>query len=107
MGRNGDACKLWLIFVKNHREVIAAMDFFTVPAATFRLLYCFFVIGQASVGTTSPVWRQGRSYFLERGLASDGHLCGCAINRKMIACFGQLFPSGHSGVDRFRQRLYK
>jgi integrase len=46
-GRKGDARKLWLIlliFLRNHREVIAAMDFFTVPTATFRLLYCFFVI---------------------------------------------------------------
>ena len=37
--------KLWLAFLRNHREVIAAMDFFTVPTVTFRLLYCFFVIG--------------------------------------------------------------
>jgi len=29
----------WRTFVKNHREVIAAMDFFTVPTASFRLLY--------------------------------------------------------------------
>ena len=34
----------WLTFLKNHRESIAAMDFFTVPTATFRVLYCFFVI---------------------------------------------------------------
>jgi transposase InsO family protein len=47
VGRNGDARKLWLIFLKNHREVIAAMDFFTVPTATFRVLYCFFVIGHS------------------------------------------------------------
>ena len=44
LGRRGDPSKLWLTFLKNHREVIAAMDFFTVPTATFRLLYCFFVI---------------------------------------------------------------
>jgi hypothetical protein len=44
VGRNGDARKLWSVFLKNHREVIAAMDFFTVPTATFRVLYCFFVI---------------------------------------------------------------
>ena len=44
LGRRGDPSKLWLAFLKNHREVIAAMDFFTVPTATFRLLYCFFVI---------------------------------------------------------------
>jgi len=31
-------------FLCNHRDVIAAMDFFTVPALTFRVLYCFFVI---------------------------------------------------------------
>ncbi len=34
----------WKAFLRNHRECIAAMDFFTVPTATFRLLYCFFVI---------------------------------------------------------------
>ena len=42
--RRVDPLKHWLTFLKNHREVIAAMDFFTVPTATFRLLYCFFVI---------------------------------------------------------------
>jgi hypothetical protein len=35
----------WRTFLKNHREVIAAMDFFTVPTATFRTLYVLFVIG--------------------------------------------------------------
>jgi putative transposase len=28
----------------NHREMIAALDFFTVPMVTFKLLYCFFVV---------------------------------------------------------------
>jgi len=28
----------WLTFLKNHREAIAAMDSFTVPTATFRVL---------------------------------------------------------------------
>lgn len=42
--RGGNAGKGWLIFLKNHREVMAAMDFFTVPTATFRVHYCFFVI---------------------------------------------------------------
>jgi transposase InsO family protein len=40
----GDAGKNWLAFLENHRDAIAALDFFTVPTATFRLLYCFFVI---------------------------------------------------------------
>jgi hypothetical protein len=36
--------KRWLSFLRNHREAIAAMDFFTVPTITFRVLYCFFII---------------------------------------------------------------
>src|SRR5260370_32545257 len=36
--------KRWQAFLQNHREVIAAMDFFTVPTLTFGVLYCFFVI---------------------------------------------------------------
>lgn len=36
--------KLWASFLSNHREAIIAMDFFTVPTLTFRVLYCFFVI---------------------------------------------------------------
>ena len=36
--------KLWATFLRNHREVITAMDFFTVPTFTFRVLYCFFII---------------------------------------------------------------
>ena len=42
--RRGDPAKRWLAFLQNHREVIVALDFFTVPTVTFRLLYCFFVI---------------------------------------------------------------
>jgi putative transposase len=42
--RRGDPAKGWLTFLQNHREVIAAFDFFTVPTVTFQLLYCFFVI---------------------------------------------------------------
>jgi transposase InsO family protein len=34
----------WRAFLANHREAIAAMDFFTVPTITFGVLYCFFVI---------------------------------------------------------------
>jgi len=42
--RHGDPGKSWLTFLTNHREVIAAFDFFTVPTLTFQVLYCFFVI---------------------------------------------------------------
>ena len=41
---NPDPSKRWLTFLHNHREAIAAIDFFTVPTVTFSVLYCFFVI---------------------------------------------------------------
>jgi transposase InsO family protein len=39
-----DAIERWKSFLRNHRNGIAAMDLFTVPTASFRLLYVFFVI---------------------------------------------------------------
>jgi putative transposase len=42
--RNPELAKRWLTFLRNHREAIVAMDFFTVPTVTFQLLYCFFII---------------------------------------------------------------
>jgi len=42
--RDPKPAKRWLAFLRNHREAIAAMDFFTVPTMTFGVLYCFFVI---------------------------------------------------------------
>jgi transposase InsO family protein len=39
-----DASQKWLAFLRNHREMIAAMDLFVVFTATFRLLYVLFVI---------------------------------------------------------------
>lgn len=43
--RDPEPAKRWLAFLRNHREVIAAMDSFTVPTITFGVIYCFFVIG--------------------------------------------------------------
>lgn len=43
--RDPEPAQRWLAFLRNHREAIAAMDFFTVPTITFRVLYCFFIIG--------------------------------------------------------------
>jgi putative transposase len=43
--RPTDPVKRWLTFLRNHREAIAAMDFFTVPTLTFGVLYCLFIIG--------------------------------------------------------------
>jgi len=45
MPRSPNLGQRWLTFLRNHREGIAAMDFFTVPTLTFGVLYCFFLIG--------------------------------------------------------------
>jgi putative transposase len=42
--RDPEPGKRWLAFLRNHREAIAAMDFFTVPTFRFDMLYCFFII---------------------------------------------------------------
>jgi transposase InsO family protein len=42
--RQPDRAQSWKTFLANHREPIAAMDFFTVPTLTFGVLYCFVVI---------------------------------------------------------------
>jgi transposase InsO family protein len=34
----------WVTFLRNHKDSIAAMDFFVVPSVGFRLLYVWFVI---------------------------------------------------------------
>jgi hypothetical protein len=39
----------------NRREAIAVMDFFAVPTANFRVLYCFLMISQAC-----QAWRNFR-----------------------------------------------
>jgi putative transposase len=42
--KSPEPAKRWKAFFQNHREAIAAMDFFAVPTLTFQVLYCFFVI---------------------------------------------------------------
>ncbi len=39
-----DAVQRWLVFLRNHRDALAAMDFVVVPTVTFRILYVWFAI---------------------------------------------------------------
>jgi hypothetical protein len=39
-----DKLKRWLAFLRNHKDALSAMDFFTVPTASLRILYVLFVI---------------------------------------------------------------
>ena len=40
----------WMTFLRNHKDVIAGMDFFVVPTVRFRLLYVWFVIDHGRRG---------------------------------------------------------
>ncbi|HEX8878840.1 MAG TPA: hypothetical protein VF749_02370 [Candidatus Acidoferrum sp.] len=42
--RNPDPAKRRLTFLRNHKDSIAAMDFFAVPTLTFSVLYGFFLV---------------------------------------------------------------
>lgn len=50
-----ESAKRWLAFLRNHREAIAAMDFFTVPTITCGVLSCFFIIrhDRRRIGTST------------------------------------------------------
>ena len=39
-----DRVKRWIAFLHNHKDAIAAMDFFTASTISLRVLYGFFVI---------------------------------------------------------------
>ena len=39
-----DQLTRWIALLRNHKDVITAMDFFTVPTTSLRVLYDFFVI---------------------------------------------------------------
>jgi hypothetical protein len=53
--RDPEPAKRWLAFLRNHREAIAAMDFFTVPTINFGVLYCFFESSCLVRTNSSPV----------------------------------------------------
>ncbi len=39
-----DKVTRWMAFLRNHKDAIAAMDFFTAPTVSLRMLYVLFVI---------------------------------------------------------------
>jgi len=42
--KHGPPSQAWRTFLKNHMPQTVACDFFVVPTATFRLLYCFLIL---------------------------------------------------------------
>jgi hypothetical protein len=42
-----DKSQTWLTFLRNHRGVSWAMDFFTVPTVRFQILYIFVILNHS------------------------------------------------------------
>jgi hypothetical protein len=42
-----EARQRWMTFLRNHRDDLVAMDFFTVPTVSFQVLYVLFIIHHA------------------------------------------------------------
>ena len=80
------ARKLWTTFLRNHCEVITAMDFFTVPTLTFRILYCFFVI------------EHGRRKILHFNVTA--HPIGIWIVQQLREAFPEPCPYRYAILDR-------
>src|SRR5262245_13810528 len=84
--RPGDPAKKWLAFLHNHREAIVALDLFTVPTATFHVLYCFFVI------------EHGRRRILHFNTAP--HLSADWLVQQLRETFAQAAPYRYAILDR-------
>jgi putative transposase len=78
--------QLWATFLRNHREVITAMDFFTVPTLTFRVLYCFLVI------------KHGRRKILHFNVTE--HPTGPWIVQQLREAFPESCPYRYAILDR-------
>src|SRR5215831_673230 len=72
----------WRTFLANHAGTLACIDFFTVPTASFRVLYVFLVL--------SVDRRRGRA--LERNLRSQRRLGRPANYRRISGRHGPELP---------------
>ena len=86
-----DSGQRWLTFLKNHREAIAAMDFFAVPTTTFRVLYCFFVIAhdrRLAPASTHPRRAISNNLAGISGFPSARSLIQRSIRCSIMKCIG-------------------
>jgi putative transposase len=108
--RRGGPTQSWLTFLQNHREAIAAFDFFTVPTVTFQLLYGFFVIehGRRKI-LHSNVTRHPTAEWVvatpARGLSRSGPLSIRDLRSRFeIRCRGSHLPRDWSRNGRASKR---
>jgi len=93
MGRSRSGSLSWLTFLRIHLPETAACEFFTLPTATFRVLYCFLVLShdrrrivhvnvttnpsaewtaQHKWSRRSPATARSRSFLFETAMESTG-----------------------------------
>jgi hypothetical protein len=107
---HAEKVKRWRAFLQDHRKVIAAMDFFTVPVLGFRVLYCFSSSNMAVGASCTSRWRRspsairwcsyGRSFpvriamFSSIAMPSSArrfcNFCGVVVSTRSEAAYGVL-----------------
>jgi hypothetical protein len=75
--------KQWLTFLRNHREAIAAMDFFTVPTFRFGVLHCFFIIAYEAHALAIAV--PGHNDLANCRVRSNGGVLVKRVKRKLAS----------------------
>jgi hypothetical protein len=77
----------WRAFLANHVNKLISIDFFTVPTATFRVLFVLVVLAHH------------RRRALQRDGASDGLVDGAADNRNLSGRYSTPLPAARSGQN--------
>jgi putative transposase len=108
--RGPDAVRRWLVFLRNHRDGLAAMDLFTVPTVTFRVLYIWFVIeharrrilGFAITDHPSAIWVAQE---LREAFPFDSAACYLIVDRDSTFATSVTATSRASGWSRYARRV--
>ncbi|MEN6537560.1 MAG: hypothetical protein ABFD89_28165 [Bryobacteraceae bacterium] len=72
--RHGDPARRWLAFLQNHREVIVALDFFTVPSVW---------TGASRCGCSRNFGRS-RAQGMKRGDQNQGGMAPEVVTQRMV-----------------------
>jgi hypothetical protein len=86
---NHEAAQRWIAFLRNHRDAVAAMDFFVVPTVTLRVRYVWFVIEHGrrrivhSTRPTSPTRRGSCSSCARRSRSTPPRVTSSIVTARL------------------------
>jgi hypothetical protein len=104
--RDPEPAKRWLTFLHNHREAIAAMDFFTVPSITFRKV----IVSHGASDHGLPALRRvPGNKWLDTAMVRVNHKERDSLYRECRPQLGLsgLIPSSHASSRRNIRRQHK